>query len=77
VLKLAVIEANLLSVLRYSIGKLSLPFFTQWVLDKFDIDLNSAKSAQPMPKQDSLPSPIVDAGTVQLYNLGFVVNTLL
>ncbi|XP_021913048.1 alkyldihydroxyacetonephosphate synthase [Zootermopsis nevadensis] len=46
---------------RYAIGELSLPFFTKWVLDKFDIDWDSARSSQPMPKDDNLPSPIVDA----------------
>lgn len=46
---------------RYAISKLSLPFFTQWVTDKFDVDLNSGKIADPVPKQDNFPSPIVDA----------------
>jgi hypothetical protein len=57
-----------LSVARYAIGKLTLPFFTQWVKDNFDIDVNSGKIADPVPKQDNLPSPIVDAGTVPFHN---------
>ncbi|PNF23665.1 Alkyldihydroxyacetonephosphate synthase [Cryptotermes secundus] len=47
---------------RYAIGNLSLPYFTEWVLEKFDVDLNSGKIADPVPKQDNFPSPIVDAG---------------
>jgi hypothetical protein len=57
-----------LSVARYAIGKLSLPFFTQWVIDKFDIDVNSGKIADPVPKEDNFPSPNVDAGTVHFHN---------
>jgi hypothetical protein len=57
-----------LSFGRYAIGKLSLPFFTKWVIDKFDIDLNNGKIADPVPKQDNLPPPIVDAGTVHFHS---------
>jgi hypothetical protein len=54
-----------LSVVRYAIGKLSLPYFTKWVLDKFEVDLNAVKIAKPMPEGDNFPSPIVDAGIVE------------
>jgi hypothetical protein len=57
-----------LSLARYAIGNLSLPFFTQWVLEKFDVDLNSGKIADPVPKQENFPPPIVDAGTVQFHS---------
>lgn len=70
------VTALVISVARYAIGELSLPFFTKWVLDKFDIDWDSARSSQPMPKDDNLPSPIVDAGTVQFCDLDLVLSTL-
>jgi hypothetical protein len=65
-----------MSVIRYAIGKLSLPFFTQWVLDKFELDWNYRRVAQPIPKEDHFPSPIVDAGNVQFHNYDLVRNTL-
>lgn len=37
-------------------------------MEKFDVDLNSGKVADPVPKQDNFPSPIVDAGTVQFHS---------
>jgi hypothetical protein len=57
-----------LSLVRYAIGNLSLPFFTELVLEKFDVDLNAGKIVDPEPKQDNFPSPIVDAGTVQFHS---------
>lgn len=46
---------------RYAIGKLSLPYFTEWVLQSFDIDLNTRSLAQPLPKPENFPSPILNA----------------
>ena len=49
---------------RYPIGELSLPFFTQWVMDKFEIDLNLQRPPKPLPKPDDFPPPIMDAGNL-------------
>jgi hypothetical protein len=66
VLKLTTVlnSCLVLSVVRYAIGKLSLPYFTKWVLDTFEVDLSAVKRAKPMPDRDNFPSPIVDAGIV-------------
>ena len=53
-----------MSVVRYAIGKLSLPYFTKWVLDRFDIDLEDRRGTKPLPERNDFPSPIVDAGIV-------------
>jgi hypothetical protein len=54
-----------LSVVRYAIGKLSLPYFTKWIHTKFDIDFGQRRSAKPLPEQNDFPSPIVDKGIVK------------
>lgn len=46
---------------RYAIGKLSLPYFTKWVEDKFDIDLYHGRIDKPLPEPNDFPSPVVDA----------------
>ncbi|PSN47945.1 Alkyldihydroxyacetonephosphate synthase [Blattella germanica] len=45
---------------RYPIGQLTLPYFTQWVLDKFDIDFDKTRHPQPIPKPEDFPAPIMD-----------------
>lgn len=62
-----------MSVVRYAIGKLSLPYFTKWVLDKFDVVLEDRRSAKPLPEQNDFPSPIVDAGIVEGLSEGLVL----
>ena len=63
----------LLSVVRYAIGKLSLPYFTKWVIEKFDLDMEERSSAKPLPERNDFPSPIVDAGTVEELSEGLVL----
>ncbi|KAJ9586095.1 hypothetical protein L9F63_020259, partial [Diploptera punctata] len=56
-------ENNIISFTgnRYAIGGLSLPYFKQWVLDKFEVDFNKRKLPQPLPKPEDFPAPIMDA----------------
>ena len=61
-----------MSVVRYAIGKLSLPYFTKWVLDRFDV-LEDRRSAKPLPEQNDFPSPVVDAGIVEGLSEGLVL----
>lgn len=42
---------------RYPIGDTELPYFKQWVIDTFNLDLGNKKPAQPMPS--TYPDPIV------------------
>ncbi|KAG4080044.1 hypothetical protein HA402_006356 [Bradysia odoriphaga] len=42
---------------RYPIGDTELPYFKQWVIDRFNLDLANKKPAQPMPS--TYPAPIV------------------
>lgn len=66
-----------MSVVRYAIGELCLPYLAKWVLDKFEVDVkagrNAGTNAKPMPEQDNFPSPIVDAGIVQDFGEGLVL----
>jgi len=63
-----------LSVVRYAIGKLSLPYFTKWIFAKFDIDFGLRRSAKPLPEQSDFPSPIVDAGIVKEMSEGLFLT---
>ncbi|XP_012260173.2 alkyldihydroxyacetonephosphate synthase isoform X1 [Athalia rosae] len=42
---------------RYLIGNRPLPYFTEWVLQVFNVDVNRTFSAQPLPQ--SYPEPVV------------------
>ncbi|XP_046403429.1 alkyldihydroxyacetonephosphate synthase [Ischnura elegans] len=45
---------------RYPIGKLTLPYFTQWVKDVFNADLNQRNPPQSLPKAEDFPPPILN-----------------
>ncbi|XP_067015174.2 alkylglycerone-phosphate synthase [Anabrus simplex] len=45
---------------RYPIGQLSLPYFTQWVIDVFDVDISKSNIPQPPPKEEDYPVPKID-----------------
>ena len=62
-----------MSVVRYAIGKLSLPYFTKWVLDRFDVVLEDRRSAKPLPEQNDFPSPVVDESIVEGLSEGLVL----
>jgi len=62
------------SVVRYAIGKLTLPYFTKWIFTKFDVNLEQRRIAKPLPEQHDFPSPIVDAGIVKEMSEGLFVT---
>ncbi|XP_071442317.1 alkylglycerone-phosphate synthase [Hetaerina americana] len=45
---------------RYPIGKLTLPYFTQWVKDIFNADLGKRNLPQPLPKSEDFPHPLIN-----------------
>lgn len=40
---------------RYPIGQLALPYFSQWVTETFDVDLNKFEKPQELPSEDQYP----------------------
>lgn len=58
-----IVEGKMISFTgnRYPIGQLSLPFFSQWVLERFDINFDIKKIPRPLPKPEDFPAPIMDA----------------
>ena len=52
---------------RYEIGEMDLPYFTEWVLSKFNMDLSQRDKfmnrAKPLPRPEDYPTPIVNNGT--------------
>jgi hypothetical protein len=63
----------LFSVVRYAIGKHTLPYFTKWVLDKFDVIVEDRRTAKPLPEQNDFPSPSVDTGIVEELSEGLIL----
>ncbi|XP_063235126.1 alkyldihydroxyacetonephosphate synthase isoform X2 [Bacillus rossius redtenbacheri] len=47
---------------RYPIGELSLPYFTQFVMDVFKVDLSKRNVPQPLPAPEDFPRPAVAPG---------------
>ncbi|KAF5293543.1 hypothetical protein FQA39_LY03028 [Lamprigera yunnana] len=43
---------------RYPIGEISLPYFTQWILDRFNVDVEVMQTSRSMPTEDEIPLPI-------------------
>jgi hypothetical protein len=62
-----------LSVVRYAIAKLSLPYFTKWVQERFDVVVKDGKSTRHLSEPKNIPSPIVDAGIIEGFGVGLVL----
>lgn len=48
------------NIYRYAISEQELPYFTDWVLKKMNINLNERKLPRDPPKE--FPSPIITQG---------------
>ena len=51
-----------LYVCSYAISSKELPNFTEWVLSKFNVDINIRDVARPAPEPDEYPVPTVSPG---------------
>lgn len=47
---------------RYPIGGRDLPYFTQWVQDVLDVDLNFKNPPRDIPRHHEFPEPTLNPG---------------
>jgi len=51
---------------RYSIGGLYLPYFTEWVKKRFNVDVRDRNESTALPDPANYPEPILDPGKLKI-----------